>query len=283
MNTMKKDMSRFYRDEYPKIDSFVMAEMVRVDELGAECILLEYGSIPAYMGISQFSGKWIKSIRQVAKTGNKEILQVIGVDPTTGAIDLSKKRVASIDVEKGLEQYQKSKKYHTVITRLSTITDIPVQMLYEQFGWNLYDTNQMDDDGILVKIHPIDIMEKSLSNVHVWDAYNIPNDLKDNFVSVVAKRIQLIPQKYEMEINVSCYTENAIDVLQLIFQELEGQNIKCIIKTSPTYVISITSVDEKEGLDTLNHQAQTIKQVAEQHQSTFEIAKEAHNVVTAVE
>jgi translation initiation factor 2 subunit 1 len=268
-----KETSRFYREKYPQIDSFVMAEILNVDDLGAECQLLEYGNIPAYMGVSQFSRKWIKSIRQVAKAGSKEILQVIGVNPVTGTVDLSKKMITDAEIEKGLEDYRKSKKYHSIIQRLAETTNTPIETMYETFGWKLYDDNQID------RIHPLDIMEKSLSDVSVWNKYDIPTELKDQVIVIVLKKIHLAPQKYEMDLNVSCYNENAIDTLQLIFKKLTEQGVVCIIKSSPIYTIGYTGVTPEEAIDKLNAQAELVKQIATSHQCTFDISKDAHNVI----
>ncbi len=63
--------SRFYRNAYPEVDSFVMARIIKVEELGATCELLEYNNMQAFMPSSHFSRRWIKSIRQVAKAADE--------------------------------------------------------------------------------------------------------------------------------------------------------------------------------------------------------------------
>jgi translation initiation factor 2 alpha subunit (eIF-2alpha) len=145
--------------------------------------------------------------------------------------------------------------------------------MYETFGWKLYDDNQVD------RIHPLDIMEKSLSDVSVWNKYDIPTELKDQVIVIVLKKIHLAPQKYEMDLNVSCYNENAIDTLQLIFKKLTEQGVVCIIKSSPIYTIGYTGVTPEEAIDKLNAQAELVKQIATSHQCTFDISKDAHNVI----
>ena len=84
---------RFYKNELPKVDSFVMVKILKVEPLGATCKLLEYNGLTGFMPSSQFSRRRIRSIRQVAKAGTEEILQVLDVNPQTGAIDLSKKSI----------------------------------------------------------------------------------------------------------------------------------------------------------------------------------------------
>ena len=120
---------RFYRKTLPKVDSFVMALITSVTSEGATCQLLEYGSIPAYMPVTQFTSKWIKSIRQVAKAGSIEILQVLSVNKDTKTIDLSKKQLTEKDIQVSEEYYRKSKRYNSLIQRLSDVSNESVEQI----------------------------------------------------------------------------------------------------------------------------------------------------------
>lgn len=130
--------SRFYKNKLPKVDSYVMARIIKVDDEGAECQLMEYDNIPAYMPISQFSSKRLRSIRQVAKAGSEEILRVFNIDQRTGAVDLSKKTLTEEDITKASLWYRKSRKWHNIMKRIAEKCGTEVQAVYLSFGWDIY-------------------------------------------------------------------------------------------------------------------------------------------------
>jgi hypothetical protein len=55
-----------------------------------------------------------------------------------GYIDLSKRRVAAEDIVKCEEKFNKSKAVHSIMRHVSEKCEVPLQDLYEQFGWPLY-------------------------------------------------------------------------------------------------------------------------------------------------
>ena len=91
---------RFYENEFPVENEFVMGEVIRVDQLtGAYVALLEYNNIEALIMSSEFTRKRAKSVHRLMKVGKKEVLMVTKVDEARGFIDLSRKRVNPDDVK----------------------------------------------------------------------------------------------------------------------------------------------------------------------------------------
>lgn len=259
--------SRFYRKKYPEVDTYVMARITKVDDIGATCVLLEYDNMPAFMPISQFSRRWIRSIRQVAKAGNEEILQVLGVNESTGSVDLSKKMLTKDDIDKGNTHYQMSRKYHNLMRRVADVCESQVLDLYESFGWNLYEQHG--------NVHPLQILEQSLNDGSVLDRYQIPKEYFDSFIDTVKKRVQLQQVKYETEISVSCYSPNGTDTLIEIFENFEkATGVVPTIKSSPSYILSMTSTDEKDAIHQLNILNATLENICQTRQVAFGVVTE---------
>lgn len=272
-----KSNSRFYKNEMPEIDGFVMAKLVKIEPEGARCILLEYNDMEAFMPISQFSRKWMRSIRQVAKAGNEEILQVINIDPNNGAIDLSKKMLTDDDIEAAESFYQKSRKYHNMMRRVADLCDVHVLKLYETFGWKLYDDNQQ---------HPLEVLEESLGEITTenggngekfWERYEIPPEFKSAFITTINRRIHLVPQKYETEVSLSCYESNGINMLQNTFKNFhEFFGVMPIIKTPPYYIMSIVSLQENEALEQLKTYSLELEKLCLKNTVSFSVILEPH-------
>lgn len=258
--------SRFYRNELPHVDSFVMARIIKVEDLGATCELLEYNNMRAFMPSSHFSRRWIKSIRQVAKAGSEEILQVYSVNEGNGTVDLSKKMLTDDDIDKGNTFFQKSKRFHSLMRRVADVCHKDVQELYESFGWNLYDQDN---------VHPVEILETALNDVCVLDRFNIPDEFKPTFIETVNKRIQLDPEKYETEISVTCYDANGVDTLKKIFEEFETlTGINPTIKSPPSYNLTTVSTNVKEAVSRLTKLNEQLQQICQQHGAVFAIVSE---------
>lgn len=84
---------RFVENEFPEQGEIVFCKITSCNDLGSEAILLEYGNLNGFLPISEYSRKRIKSIRALIKPGNREVLEVMDVDPIKGYVDLSRKHV----------------------------------------------------------------------------------------------------------------------------------------------------------------------------------------------
>ena len=75
---------RFYEDEYPKEEQYVMVRVKTVSEMGAYVTLLEYDNKEGMVLLSELSRTRIKSLNKVARVGKVECVLVLRVDPEKG-------------------------------------------------------------------------------------------------------------------------------------------------------------------------------------------------------
>jgi translation initiation factor 2 subunit 1 len=129
---------RFYTNEFPVENEFVMGEVIRVDQLtGAYVALLEYNNIEALIMSSEFTRKRAKSVHRLMKVGKKEVLMVTKVDESRGFIDLSRKRVNPEDVKSCEERYNSAIKVHNIMRQTAAFLEEDLLSLYERVGWPL--------------------------------------------------------------------------------------------------------------------------------------------------
>lgn len=85
------------------------------------------------------TAKRVKSVHRFLRVGSKEMLEVLRVDEEKMCIDLSKKSLKAEDKEEATKYFKKSKQVHSIMRETAYKLKIPVEDLYERWGWDLYD------------------------------------------------------------------------------------------------------------------------------------------------
>lgn len=67
------------------------------------------------------------------------MMEVLRVDEEKMFIDLSKKSIKTEAINTANKRLKKSKQVHTIMRQTAIKLQTPVEQLYEQFGWDLYD------------------------------------------------------------------------------------------------------------------------------------------------
>lgn len=67
------------------------------------------------------------------------MMEVLRVDEEKMCIDLSKKSMKPDAVDEAYKRYIQSKKVHAIMKQTAVKLKTPVETLYEQWGWDLYD------------------------------------------------------------------------------------------------------------------------------------------------
>ena len=133
-----KEDCRMYEEKYPKVNDLVMCEIKEIFDDGAYVELLEYNRIKGMLLSTEISRKRVNFVKRLLQEGKQEVLQVLRIDTQKGFFDLSKKSVKAEEIEEFKEKYQKSKTVHGIMRHLAGKLHIPMEELYEQFGWPLY-------------------------------------------------------------------------------------------------------------------------------------------------
>ena len=135
---------RFYRARVPEKDSVVRVETVSIKDVGASVRLLEYGGIEGFIQMSQVSTRRVRSIQKFLKIGRREMMEVLRVDEEKMYIDLSKKSLMSDSIDEANKRWTKSKKVHEIMFEVAMKLKTPIEQLYEQWGWDLYESAGFD-------------------------------------------------------------------------------------------------------------------------------------------
>ena len=130
---------RFYRAHMPVEGDVVRVETTELKDLGATVILLEYGGIEAFIQLSQVSRLRVRSVQKYLKIGRREMMEVLRVDNEKKFIDLGKKSLMPDSLDEAEKRWKKSKKVHEVMFEVAFKLKVPIEELYELWGWDLYE------------------------------------------------------------------------------------------------------------------------------------------------
>jgi len=96
--------------ELPERGELVIGTVREIFEHGAYITLDEYGDLIAYLPRTEASTKWVRSIREVLKEGQKAVFKVIRVNRFKKHVDISLKRVSESERRRKLLEWKKLQK-----------------------------------------------------------------------------------------------------------------------------------------------------------------------------
>lgn len=284
---------RMFLNEFPSVGDIVMAKVTSVSDSGAECELLEYACIEAYLSPGEVSKKKSKNIKKVLRVGKLEPLQVITVDKERNYIDLSKRYLNQSDIDDCNDRFQKSKFVQSLFCRISETQHHPLLKLLSDFTWPLNECEDYRDayealeictkKQILLGQLPL-FTDKSV-NFTTSEFDTIQYELK----KALDHRLKPKEQSIEALIQVNCFSRHGIDAIKAAL--LAGK--KCgttdhplVVVTSAdgpknvgTYAIRTKTYDEEEAIQVINRAIKEVKKVILEYPgSKFDIYKKPRSI-----
>ena len=232
-----EDKLRYYRKEYPEVDEYVVVRVNEIRDIGAYVSLVEYGDIQGIILRTQFSKKYIRSVKSVLREGSIEVVNVLRVDSEKGFIDLSKSVVTSEDIKLTKERYEKSKIVHSIIFSCADKMKRDPKELYELLVWNLYDTFDHAYYGLR------EIMEGNMDLLKIFSEKE-----KNILLGEIKKRFTSPPEKIRADFELRSFSEYGIEAIKDVLFSIEDPNIKICLVSSPVFMIQTETTDKDGGL-----------------------------------
>jgi len=237
----------FYERKVPDTDELVMVRVNSIDDVGVSCHLLEYNNLEGFLPLSEISRKRMRSVLRHVRTGQKQVLQVLRVDPERGFVDLSKKYITDVERETGSEKYNKGKTVHSITSYVCELTHKEVDDIYKKYVWPLYETDYT---------HPFDAFKAlAAEGEAIWKDVEDPDkEILESFTKVVKQRLATQPVKVGAQIEVTCYSEAGIDDIKhaLKTAQAAAKDVKIQLISSPLFLLFTTTIDETKGEQMIN-------------------------------
>jgi translation initiation factor 2 subunit 1 len=219
-----------------------------ITEVGAYVSLLEYDGMEGMVLLSELSKKRIRSINRLIRVGRQEVAAVLRVDEDKGYIDLSKRKVEPADVKRCEDRYNKAKMVHSVLRHVAEQHGASLEDTYAAIGWPMYRKHG----------HAYDAFELALgdSAVDIFAGIPTDEDMKQNLLAYIKRRMARQPVKVRSDIEVTCSTYEGIDAIKEALLEGEAQStsdcpVRIKLIAPPMYVVTSMTLDRDAGIETL--------------------------------
>jgi len=127
------------RKELPDVGELVVATVREVYDYGAYLNLDEYGGLEAYLPWSEVASRWIRSIHDVLKPGQKVVVKVIRVNRKRKQVDVSLKRVYENERRRKMMEWKRQQKAEKILEIAAQKLGKSLEEAYEQVGARLED------------------------------------------------------------------------------------------------------------------------------------------------
>lgn len=195
---------KMYNDSYPVVDQLVMVKVMKINEYGAECSLLEYEGVDGRLDVSQCSKRRVKSIKNVVRLGKTEVMRVICVDSSKGYIDLTRKYITPDEIADTTRSYRNNKMAGSILNALSIKKNIQMDDLYDLVAKPIMENFDSLHDGMYQ-------IFKDAENLNI---IKVDDTLKDDFVTILQHKFRPKQVKVEALISVTCFGIDGIDAIK---------------------------------------------------------------------
>ena len=127
------------RKELPDVGELVVGTVKEVYDYGAYLVLDEYQGIEAYLPWSEVASRWIRSIHEAVKPGQKVVVKVIRVNKPRKQVDVSLKRVTDGERRRKMMEWKRAQKAAKILEMVSEKLGVPFDKMCEDVAWKLED------------------------------------------------------------------------------------------------------------------------------------------------
>lgn len=228
---------------------------------GAFCVLPEYGSMEAFLHVSEVAPRWIKNIHEFISEGQRHVMKVHRIDREKNQVDVSIKRVNEEEKKLKLELVQNEK-------RGAKLLELSLEAAKAQ--------NQADAVRKEIEAHFGDVYscfkEASLKGEDALKKLDIPKGIKAKMVELAVKSIKKPVVEVDAVVHLTCYSTDGVSTLREALSVGDGISVHYL--GAPRYKISLTAPDYKTGEKRLGAALDRIEAYAQKHNCDFKSERE---------
>lgn len=253
------NIKRFYKNEYPEIDDIVIVKIIREDEFGYYCELLEYENIEGFLSLSELvKGRFAK--KHLLKINDILPLLIIKMDQIKRIVDLSKKKLDEVGTNKVLMRYKSCLNINKLMNELYIMylkycdiedSDIiySINDIMNNTIWPLYEIYDLDNYNMIFR----NILEnpKLILTTEIFEEMFI-NKALSNMNNRTKKKNMIIELEFILMINEDNGVNKIKEVLEI---QLEEKNfvLKILIMNPPLYKIKLEGTCKIKGYQLIDY------------------------------
>lgn len=232
------------RQPFPEVGGLVVATVTEVFDKGAYVSLDEYGGKKGYVPLSEVASSWFHNIRDFLRERQKAVLKVIKVDPVKGHIDLSLRRVSSVEKDQKMFEWKRAQRAETLLSFAAKKLGRTLDEAYEAVGWRLEDRYGEIYAGLEEAVRRgIDALkEAGVADEWVKVVYEVAKEHIELPVVKVSGKLELR----------STHPRGVLHIKQSLLKSLEiakkkGYNIRIYVVGTPLYGVEVVAEDYKRA------------------------------------
>lgn len=121
----------YHKDGLPEEDEIVLCKVTKIFPSSVFVDLLEYPNKQGMVYISEVSPGRIRNLRDFVSEGREIVCKVLRIDLEKGHIDLSLRRVNSVQRQEKLEEIKQEGKAENLIKQIAQKLSVPLPPLYQ--------------------------------------------------------------------------------------------------------------------------------------------------------
>ena len=252
---------RFYRNKLPAEAELVFVEIDKMESAGAYVTLPEYNNHEGFLLYSEVSKQRIRSVKKFISVGKKEIMEVRRVDEKSQSVDVTRKSVKEGEAEVAMTRFKNSKKVHAIMKACAVQLKTPVEELYEEWGWDLYDKFEHALDAFRIVVQSPEQVFDSNPKIDISEAH------RACLISQIEKKIKVKPSKIRADFRLTSTCIEGVDLIKKAMLtakhqvNVDGWNVDFKMIAPPEYKVEVTTLKRAEGIKKLQEALEIIKGV----------------------
>jgi translation initiation factor 2 subunit 1 len=228
---------------YPSIGTVTVAFIREIKEMGAYCLLSEYGNSLGMLMMSELSRKRIRSLNKFIKTGKTEVVVVIRVNLEKGYIDLSKRRIADGETFSMEKKWSYNKFVNSIITYISDSIFINNEDMRLRWLWPI--TRNFS--------HPMLAFKKLVNNSKfINKSLDFFKGEKQKLLTTLDKKISVNLKKISSSFEINCFSWAGIsrikEFIKVGLKKDSEKKIDIKLIAGSTYSITVKDKTKKKAL-----------------------------------
>ncbi len=251
------------RKELPDVGELVVGTVKEVYDYGAYLTLDEYGGLEAYLPWSEVASRWIRSIEEAVKPGQKVVVKVIRVNKHRKQVDVSLKRVTESEKRKKFMLWKRAQKAEKILEIVAQRLGKSLKEAYEEAGWKIEDYYGEIMAGLEQAV---------LEGAEALMKAGVPPEWAKALYEEAKRHIEVKRAKITGTLTLKTLEPDGVERIRKILLEIKNTvektpNVKAILYTvgAPRYRVEVEANDYKtaekalaEGLEMAKKLARTL-------------------------
>lgn len=227
----------FYKKKgKPEIGELLICTVKKILPHSVFVSIDEYTNIDGMVHISEIAPGRIRNLRDYVIEGKKVVCKVLNINPHTGNIDLSLRRVGTSFMVQKLNEAKQEEKAEKLLNSIAKELKLDLKGIYNEFGYKA-----IEKYGTLYNF----FQEISADEEKVKKEIPIKPEIEKKLFNVVKEKIKPTEVAVSGTLSLQSYEENGVDDIKEILLKIQKDGIKVQYLGAPKYKLENSGIDLK--------------------------------------